>query len=926
MGKFGSPLALPHLIDLTKNQGKDIACIQITTGLHKFSPNAEASGKNYPLFGSIAYINAEKVSQLSFGLPFFKFKRDQRPTLHFINETGFSFDLHWHGLNTTGDIDGASAPVEFGADTKIGTKLVLNFPSIKNNSTLLWVHAHPMFLSSEFVYSGVYGLLQIVDDISQKVNDVFEYPNNHISLIYEDVDFTDQGILTSKNLNRGGQRSCFGLINGISCVNWYTKEKAKYTTGLYHKVTKNLVKIDILNGSDSFRYIYVGVCDKRNNIKQFYLIQTDNGLRNPTQLDIVAIAPGSRISLLLDMTAFSHGLAYIFFYNFDLTEISNLKAISPEDVESPLQGNIPDLNQSSNPTPNPTPIPGPSTQLDYPPVSLIPQITAPLKWGNQILPQKTNQPFTIKKFLKIKLIKDQNYQLQNEEKVVKNIRQVVFGKANYRKYKQLIAQNNFEYRGKINYLSLLNKNYFYNLPNVCQAPSRNYILFFDNNQNSNVPGGNPYGTTEYIFDASRIITDLWNSAELDLTYALTQYNLSPNNYQPKELPTCLFKIYPTDGKYMNYDMLANDTLTIQFFSQPIKYGDTSLPIASSTIVFPTTNKPLNINQWKSLVNSSFDKTTVTLNRKTVKLSDILTYDWSFYPFRQSYITKKSIYLKSVMLKTTNNSPYYLKFLGRWPLLQFFGKPMSAMPMASMCACGPNCKCDPCPCGSDCKCDPCQCKKTMCSCGPGCKCDPCTCDKMMCPCGPGCKCDPCNCEKMPMMNNYNMKIQQIYPQYGTDDPQNPITTYDNNAVLIIKPKSQYLGLLDGFQSDSLMNFSVQLDSSEKWIYHNLDTFDSHPFHFHLTSGFVDVFDCDNSPGLVSKSNNYSSYIYSKDTYGIGPQQTIAFYLKFSNYKSSTSVFCPPIRNLGFMYHCHFMLHHDMNMMGEYFVYKKKDKFF
>ena len=143
---------------------------------------------------------------------------------------------------------------------------------------------------------------------------------------------------------------------------------------------------------------------------------------------------------------------------------------------------------------------------------------------------------------------------------------------------------------------------------------------------------------------------------------------------------------------------------------------------------------------------------------------------------------------------------------------------------------------------------------------------------------------------------------------------------------MEPNLIYQGLIDGFQSDSLLNFSVQLNSSEKWIYHNLDSQDSHPLHFHLTSGFVEVFDSDNSPGLVSKANNYSSYIYSKDTYGIGPQQTIAFYLKFPNYVSRKSVFHPKIPYLGYMYHCHYMAHHDMNMMGEYFVYKKKEKFF
>lgn len=38
----------------------------------------------------------------------------------------------------------------------------------------------------------------------------------------------------------------------------------------------------------------------------------------------------------------------------------------------------------------------------------------------------------------------------------------------------------------------------------------------------------------------------------------------------------------------------------------------------------------------------------------------------------------------------------------------------------------------------------------------------------------------------------------------------------------------------------MNFRVKENSSELWIYNNLDNQDSHPFHFHMTSGFVRFF--------------------------------------------------------------------------------------
>jgi hypothetical protein len=66
--------------------------------------------------------------------------------------------------------------------------------------------------------------------------------------------------------------------------------------------------------------------------------------------------------------------------------------------------------------------------------------------------------------------------------------------------------------------------------------------------------------------------------------------------------------------------------------------------------------------------------------------------------------------------------------------------------------------------------------------------------------------------------------------------------------------------------------------------------------------------------------------SRDTYGIGPQETIAWYLKFSNYTSAQTAPSPNVPNLGFMYHCHYLTHHDMSMMGSYFVFGDRAAYF
>jgi len=124
---------------------------------------------------------------------------------------------------------------------------------------------------------------------------------------------------------------------------------------------------------------------------------------------------------------------------------------------------------------------------------------------------------------------------------------------------------------------------------------------------------------------------------------------------------------------------------------------------------------------------------------------------------------------------------------------------------------------------------------------------------------------------------------------------------------IAPHSQYIGYPDGFQNDNFMNFSVHLNETERWDYYNMDHKFFHPKHFHLTSGYVVP---SSSLPCVTPLD-----LYPKDIYFIGPQQLISFYLTFIHYSSENG----RIPHLGYMYHCHYMGHHDMNMMGQFYVY-------
>src|SRR5437899_11878123 len=114
--RFKTQLQLPPLLDFTK-KNDDIGYVKILLN-KSFSPAPDCfpSGDDIslPIFSSEYHLGSDsdsdsdkKIHHTTFGLPFFKFKRGRPANIKFENNTGYSFNLHWHGLNTPADIDGA---------------------------------------------------------------------------------------------------------------------------------------------------------------------------------------------------------------------------------------------------------------------------------------------------------------------------------------------------------------------------------------------------------------------------------------------------------------------------------------------------------------------------------------------------------------------------------------------------------------------------------------------------------------------------------------------------------------------------------------------------------------------------------------------------------------------------------------------------
>lgn len=920
-------LPQPPLLDFGALRENDDVRIIIFNTQHKFATDAALSGtdiKNQPIFGTRVLVNGEKISESSFGLPFLRFPRDSTPRITYENQTLFTFNLHYHGLNTVGIVDGASMESVFGPSTLLGPNVTFQFPKITNNQALLWFHSHNMFLSMELAYAGLFGLLQIVDKPTEWLTECFQYGDNQILLEALDMDFTSTGTQTSANLITDENRSNFTTINGISAVNWYSSKPVPFVNPLYHKTTKNLVKIDILNAPMGWRTLHLGVCDEDMKIKPFYLVQSDGGLINPNKITMAFIPVAGRIAIIIDLNEFKNQVAHLFFYNYDLTEIFASMPAFPNQPNNPtLVATIPDFSLSKNPTPYPTPIPDPHqqnqqqnyTNLNYPTVPIIPQTQQILDNGTIKVPREKN----IKPFLKIILDCYENQQLSLAD-TISGIQEVVFGRKTFDEHQCLLEQSCFEYDKKFNYVDFLNKDYFYNLPKTStDVPLRNLFLFPETDTNA-IAGGNFNGTTEYVDGANRIMADLWNSKELDLDWALKQYAEAPNNYKPPTLPTSKFRIYKTNDKFSNTAMISNDTLKIQIFANPIAYGDFSqVPIATATVVFPPTPLPcgsLNLQEWIDLVNKTFQQTTIIIAGKKVLLSTILHCDWSFFPYALDFLYQRTAYIKSAVIKTTNSSNFYIRFLGRWPLLQFFGKALTGSTL------------DP---NADLMSQlrekqqkrhreirkryneanninrPAEITSSF------------TLTDMLAPQKNLFQYE--KCDEFALYGIYDGEIQQIFPFYATSDGQVqlPIPCMRRDAELIIVPQQTYIGLYDGYLNDNLNSFSVRLHSSEQWLYTNGDCADAHPLHFHLTSGFASTQSNYTSPGLLSCDRLYDQETYSRDIYQVGPQETISFRVHWPHYSSNESTQSPNVRCVGAVTHCHYMVHNDQNsMIFQYYV--------
>jgi len=876
---MSSKLIIPDMIKIPDNE---TLVITINESTLKLAPNAKASGNgnNAPIFVSSSYLKSAPVTTYSmpYGLPFIEFERGSNVTMQFINNTSYFSNFHFHGLNTPPDTDGVSQLLAMGPHTQNGQTYNINY-KITNNSMFSWYHPHVVFITAALGLCGFFGIYKIVDNHSKRLNKYFTYGVNESILVYADIDLNNDGTLMMDNINNKDWRAQYGMINNNLCINWKNSNKAttvniaeteKYITKpslMMIPQSQNLVKISIMNATVSFRSLYLGVCENPSDItslKTFYYMEVDCSLRNPLELAMLQIAPSERISIIIDLNQFKDNMATLCFYDFDLSD---------DTASSTVLLN----NCGFNPMPS-----------TY---NLIPCLI-------------------------IKNFNTNSSTVSNTSSLSSSLKNCL------REIKEIIFGNNSLVANDENYLTYLNPEYFYNIPDMTpNVPTRQVIFNMSMTANPQID--------EFVMDQPRVYMDMWNNID---------YHMWKQTRNAKYLPTCLFNI-TGDNSHENYKFVSNQKMTINFLNSK------NALVKSVNIIFPVTPVPLNILQWTDLVNSQYSKTYLGLSTEYKNVSDILEFSWSDIELNLGVnATNKNVAVKTVITKNINKSTEYsIQMIAPCTLLLLFGKSI----------------------GSIIKVENTTKTMSMTSSGSDSSSDP-----------PIIKNKYLYVYKIILYflilililliiwvgrislyyQNYkyttqtelfvfvffifvvfyyyqtiyiytcnsNSNIQLIYPCNGTKTGmKKPFKTNSINATLTIAPNSTYKGCPMGYANENFFACSVLQDNSEKWIFINADNDNNHPLHFHLTSGFANINSNGDSLCLTNKKYNYN-LLYSKDTYAIGGLQTIEFYTKFANFNFYTNNNIMPY--LGFSIHCHFLMHHDNGMMNQFAVVDDMNKYF
>lgn len=202
----------------------------------------------------------------------------------FENQHSEEATIHWHGLLVPELMDGHPKDA-----VMPGNGYTYSFPVFQRAGTYFY-HSHAHLLTAKQVYKGFAGFF-IVDD-EDEIQLGLPRGEFDVPLLIQDrrsvnqPQFTYQPNMMDQMLGYLGD---LPLING--------------TPEAYFDVQRTLYRFRIVNGSNA-RLYKIALSDNSN----FWIISTDAGLKDqPSQLNNVFLAPGERIDILIDFSAYTIG-------------------------------------------------------------------------------------------------------------------------------------------------------------------------------------------------------------------------------------------------------------------------------------------------------------------------------------------------------------------------------------------------------------------------------------------------------------------------------------------------------------------------------------------------------------------------------------------------------------------------------------------
>jgi FtsP/CotA-like multicopper oxidase with cupredoxin domain len=220
--------------------------------------------------------------------PIIRAKKGQKVRIRFKNDIPEETIIHWHGLHVPSDMDGHPRDV-----IRNGRRFVYEY-EVKNRAGTYWYHPHPHGHTGPQVNRGLAGFFLVSDDEEEGIplpQDEYDIP-----LVIQDRTFDlNNQFVYSHSHEMNPMEPGFGFLGNTILVNGKPDFRLSAATRVY--------RLRLLNGSNS--RIYKLAWDDG---KPLVIIGVDGGLlKKPVKRNYVMLAPGERIELWADFSAYPVG-------------------------------------------------------------------------------------------------------------------------------------------------------------------------------------------------------------------------------------------------------------------------------------------------------------------------------------------------------------------------------------------------------------------------------------------------------------------------------------------------------------------------------------------------------------------------------------------------------------------------------------------